>query len=170
MAELEHRLGAAWRRFWTLKQELTCKSYSLNIRLKLFNAVVSSTLLYGCEAWTLTQKMELQLRRGQRRMLRIILGSGRRRQMDGPGGEDLLEPWVDWIQRTTHDIEARMSRLRCPNWVEIQHDRKRRWAERLMTTDTQTWAFRLLQWEPDPYKFGRACGRPRRRWSDSLQF
>ena len=50
----------------------------LKSRLKLFDAVVSQTFLYGCGAWTLTKEREVKIRSAQRRMLRWILGSGRR--------------------------------------------------------------------------------------------
>ena len=35
------------------KQELTDERRRLKHRLRLFDAVITSSLLYGCEAWTL---------------------------------------------------------------------------------------------------------------------
>ena len=61
------------------KQELTSKTYSLNSRLKLFEAVITPTVLYGAGAWTLNKQAESILLRTQRRMLRMILGAGRRK-------------------------------------------------------------------------------------------
>lgn len=40
---------------------------------------VTPTILYGCVSWTLTQELENRLRRTQRQMMRMILGSTRRR-------------------------------------------------------------------------------------------
>ena len=77
-AELKHRIQAAWAKFTANKQELTNKHYTLGQRLCLFNSIVSPTALYGCTGWTLTKDMERTLCRAQRRMLRLILGSGRR--------------------------------------------------------------------------------------------
>ena len=48
------------------------------MRLKLFNAVVTPTFLYGSGAWTLRKEAEVKIRSAQRRMLRWILGAGRR--------------------------------------------------------------------------------------------
>ena len=61
------------------KQELTGKHYSLNSRLKLFNAVIMPTVLYGSKCWTFSKQLESILRTTQRKMLRMILGQGRRR-------------------------------------------------------------------------------------------
>ena len=78
--ELDNRTAAAWRKFWVLKQELTSKHYRLNDRIRLFEGAVTPTLLYGSATWTLTKGMENQIRRTQRRMLRMILGAPRRQQ------------------------------------------------------------------------------------------
>lgn len=78
--EVQNRIRAGWAKFMSHRQELTSKSYTLNSRLRLFDAVVSPTVLYGAATWTLTKGHEHILQRTQRRMLRMILGSGRRRQ------------------------------------------------------------------------------------------
>ena len=79
-AELDKRIATAWKKFFSLKQELLCKDYSLHDRLRLFHGCVTPTALYGCEAWTLTSELENRLRRTERHMLRMILGAKRRRQ------------------------------------------------------------------------------------------
>jgi len=79
--ELKHRIRAAWAKFTAQKQELTSKSYALPQRLRLFDAVVNPTALYASSTWTMTRCMEQELCRTQRRMLRMILGAGRRRQL-----------------------------------------------------------------------------------------
>ena len=62
-AEIEHRITAAWRKFHSLKQELTSPNYSLNDRLRLFHGTVSATILYGSEAWTVTSEFENRIRK-----------------------------------------------------------------------------------------------------------
>ena len=68
----------AWKTFFTHRAELTSKHYSLHNRLRLFDATVTPAFLYGSAAWTLTKQLEVTIRRTQRKMLRMILGSGRR--------------------------------------------------------------------------------------------
>ena len=79
VVELSNRIKAAWAKFMQYKSELTKKHYSLSDRLRLFEAVVTPTVLYGSEAWTMTAEMSRLLRTTQRRMLRMVLGQGRRR-------------------------------------------------------------------------------------------
>ena len=97
-AELESRISCAWKKFMMLKDELTGKVYSLHHRMKLFQSFIGATVLYGSEAWSLTKKMEQRLLRVQRRMLRMVLGHGRR-NLSTCGDE--VESWVDWLKRTT---------------------------------------------------------------------
>ena len=51
----------------------------MNSRLRLFHVVITPTGLYGSECWTLSKQLESILRTAQRKMLRMILGQGRRR-------------------------------------------------------------------------------------------
>ena len=48
-------------------------------RLMLFNATVTPTVLYGCGCWVMIDARERKLRTTQRRMLRWIVGVGRRK-------------------------------------------------------------------------------------------
>ncbi len=75
--ELESRITAAWRCFHKHKQELTSRQYPLCDRLRLFDSTVTSTVLYGCEAWTLKIDQQKRLRTTQRKMLRTVLGAKR---------------------------------------------------------------------------------------------
>jgi hypothetical protein len=165
--EITHRINTAWRKFMSLKSELTSKQYSLNTRLKLFSSVVSATMLYGCAAWTLTNKLENLIRRTERRMLRMILGSGRRPINRGDDSRD-VEPWEEWIRRTTHQAERRVAELNLDDWLTVHRRQKLEWARQLVTDDVDTWAFRALAWQPDEVKYQRAQARPRRRWQDEI--
>lgn len=124
--ELGSRITAAWRCFHKHKQELTSRQYPLRSRLRLFESTVTSTVLYGCEAWTLKDAMMRRLRAVQRKMLRMVLGSRRRlTRIDSAaasssdslvseddekvdeGSEYELEPWSDFLKRVTHVAEER---------------------------------------------------------------
>jgi len=78
--ELDNRIATAWRKFNVLRHELTDKSYPLSSRLRLFDGTVTPTVMYGSAAWTLTKDMSMKLRRTQRRMLRLVVGTTRRRE------------------------------------------------------------------------------------------
>ena len=201
LVELRHRVRAGWTKFMEHKQELTNKHYSLNDRLRLFDAVISPTVLYGSECWTLTQNMESFLKRTQRRMLRLILGQGRRRVQperndDASSGTDVqsnmsnkttgderleeddrddLEPWVDWIKRVTHSVEASLQRLKIKNWVQQARKRKWKWAARLFCALPENrWSKIALEWNPQLHYDAprpaarRRPARPATRWFDEF--
>ena len=73
--EIDARLDKAWKRFFSLKQELCGKHICLRERIKLSEATVTPTLLYGSTAWTMTVAREHKIRRAQRKMLQWMLGS-----------------------------------------------------------------------------------------------
>ncbi len=57
-------------------------------RLRLFDAVVTPTLLYGCEAWTLRIDQPRRLQVLQRKMLRMVLNARRRTVTPGSSSND----------------------------------------------------------------------------------
>ena len=174
--ELDHRLRSGWAKFTQHKQELASKTYSLNDRLRFFDAVITPTVLYGAECWTTTKTMENMLQRTQRRMLRIMLGQGRRRlqpstrdsassgsdvQSNAPNDEgaqnedsdddagDQVEPWIDWIRRVTHSAEASLRRLYIKNWVEQVRTKKWKWAAKMWTHgEDEKWSKVSIRWNP----------------------
>ena len=179
------------------KDELIKKKYALSDRLRLFDAVVTPAVLYGAGTWTLTKEMERALRTTQRRMLRAILGQGRRRmerttesinaEENGDSGEDgdnetpeeddidLLEPWVEWIRRVTHNAENNLKRFNIKTWVEQARTRKWRLAAELYSgRGEQKWTHLALQWNPQMHYDGtrptarRTPTRPNLRWTDEL--
>jgi hypothetical protein len=162
-AEVDHRIACAWRRFMTLHEELTGKQYSLNKRMKLFDATVTATMLYGSACWVLTKDLESKIRRTQRKMLRMMMRSGRK-TIKGDM-EDTLEPWVEWIRRVTHQAEDYMKQLNLPDWIEAHHSAKLRWYKELHTNSRDTWAYWSLCWQPEGQ---RKQARPRVRWTDGL--
>jgi len=197
VVELSNRIKAAWAKFMQYKTELTKKHYSLSDRLRLFEAVVTPTVLYGSEAWTMTAEMSKLLRTTQRRMLRMILGQGRRRterrherQQEHQKSEDseddsvsfqeteedVLETWVDWIRRVTHSVENSMKKLKIRPWIEQARKRKWKFAAELYTGGgEQKWTHLALKWNPLVHSDAlrptarRKPTRPNLRWTDELR-
>ena len=199
--ELANRIRAGWAKFSQHKQELTNKHYSLNDRLRLFTSVITPTVLYGSECWTMTKIMENALKGTQRKMLRMVLGQGRRHVQYGtvhpdssdedvqsntsntvqPEDEppedprDNLEPWVEWIKRVTHDVEARIKRLGIRNWIEEARLRKWKWAQSLYVGErSERWSTKALHWNPQEHfdrpkpAARRRPTRPNLRWLDDI--
>ena len=71
--EIKHRIACGWAKFMKYKGELCDRKIQLHKRLKLFNSVVTPTVLYGSCCWTMTKEREHLLQVAQRRMLRKIV-------------------------------------------------------------------------------------------------
>ena len=136
------------------------------------------------------------LKTTQRRMLRMILGQGRRRiqtgqdpadeehkSEDSDGSEHVqdddgyeLEPWVDWIRRVTHDVENSLQKLKIRTWIEQAKKRKWKFAAELFSgTGERKWSHIALEWNPQIHSDAprpparRKPTRPNLRWTDELR-
>ena len=161
------------------KAELCGKRYAFKHRARLFEAVVTPCVTYAASTWTLTKDMERDLRSARRKMLRMMIGTSRRRAAAnhledeankslGEGSVDTepgLEPWVDWIQRTTHKAEQLAKEACLDDWVAIHRKRKWQFARKTATKADDRWSKRLLSWKPSGR---RNPGRPLKRWLDDI--
>ena len=81
VSSTEKDIGSRLKKAWTAinrlsiiwKSDLTDK-----MKRSFFQAVVASILLYGCNTWTLTERLEKKLDGNYTRMLRAILNKSRR--------------------------------------------------------------------------------------------
>ena len=70
--DIKQRKAAAWRACGKLTK-IWKSSLPRRLKLRLFAATVESVLLYGCESWTVTPKMEKELDGCYTWMLRNVL-------------------------------------------------------------------------------------------------
>lgn len=68
--EVKTRIRIAWRKFHQIWPLLKHRGSGLLQRIRLFNAVVGRSLLWGCESWTLSVAEKQKLRAVERSMLR----------------------------------------------------------------------------------------------------
>ena len=134
------------------------KAFS-KLRLKLFQSVVTPTVLYGSGSWVMTMARQTKLKSAQFKMLRCILG---RRRLILPGGD--TETWVEWVKRTTEDVREMLSRHNINSWIEDQTLRAQRWRDKVENMSSERWAKRVAEWTPEGY---RRRGHPVARWSDA---
>ena len=156
-----------------LREELTSRRYPLNSRLRLFDATISPTMLYGCVSWTTTKDLPTQLLRTQRRMLRLIINTPRRRTTNSNDNNvPETEAWPDYIRRTTAIASRMISNLRIETWDTTYWRRKWRWASRIASQPKDRWSRLACTWKPDLDNRRRAyrqVDRPRKRWDDEIQ-
>ena len=139
------------------KEELTNKDVPLRVKMKLFNTIVTPTVLYGCSSWVLTVARQKKLQTSQMRMMRSILG--RKRTVEDETGDK--ENWVSWVKRTTAEAREKMKSYSVEDWVEIVSSRQRKWKARMEALDPKKWAYQALEWQPVGF---RSIVRPARRW------
>ena len=77
--KIQHRINRGWAKFHTHYAELTEAKYPLGDRLRLFDAAVTPTVMYGAAAWVMTKEREKLIRTAQRKMLRKVARVARRR-------------------------------------------------------------------------------------------
>ena len=162
--ELDHRLQTAWCAFSKFRTELCGREYHIQDKLRLFQAVITSTALYATATWTLTLEMENRLRTTWRRMMRKLFRTHSWRRKDSQGQ---LEPWHVWIQRSTRRIELQLENYDIEDWVIMHRQRKWRFAGSSARRSDERWTNALLYWSA-PRELGRSTGRPVTRWSDGI--
>ena len=179
-SELCSRIASAWGAFTRHKEELTSRRFRLHDRLRLFNAVVSSTVLYGCETWTLRKDQQLRLRSVQRKMLRLILNAKRWKleptssdssATDEDTEVDNMEPWAEFMKRTARWTEEQLAKAGQSEWLDIWRRRQWRWASKLATADAHKWSATASLWQPVLHSScprGRAQARPKKRWDQDI--
>jgi hypothetical protein len=180
--EIDNRIQQAWRKFWAHKSELCGKGYRLKDRLRLFNSVVTASVLYSCGTWTMTKERTRKLRTAQRMMLRKIVNTKRKLITDTDGSsssstssecsnaeedeDTILEPWVDWIKRATRVAEVQAELAGIPDWATERIRRKYRMAGHFSRRDDGRWATKVLYWIP--VGGTRRRGHPEQRWTDEF--
>ena len=190
-AELDNRIRAAWATFTRHREELTNKKYSLYSRLRLFNATVGAAVLYGCESWTLRLDQQRRLKTTQRKMLRAILGN-KRRVLTTSGGssasevgtdfdgstdtdadlEEELEPWTDFLKRTTRNVEDRLQASGQEEWLKTWRRKQWQWAGKVVRDTTGKWSQLIFNWCPTTTSRRgtyRRQARPIKRWEDDFR-
>jgi hypothetical protein len=91
---------------------LSSRLISKNIKIKIYETVISPVVLYGCETWSLTLGEEHRLRVFENRVLRRIFGP--KRDEDGP-------------RRKLHNDELH-DLYSSPNIVRVIKSRRMSWA------------------------------------------
>ena len=158
--ELSHRLQAAWSKFHERRSILTDRQISIRRRLKLFDSVVTPTVLFGLPTLALTTRQKEQLDVLQRRMLRLIVGWVR---LDD-------EDWNVTMRRMNDRVDRALSLYPVRSWRERLAHLQYNFAGQL-GQKPESWAHRVSSWSP-PSTYpgaGRGRGRPACRWDDHLQ-
>ena len=149
--EVRERIAAGSRCLYALKSIFGSRKLSRKTKLRVYNVVVKPVVLYGCEAWTLTEERKRKLEVFENGVLRRILGpvfdeeEGRYRRRHNREIRELTE-------QTKLQNEVVMRRLRyaghCARMSEERIPKK------VLNAQVQG---------------TRPLGRPRYRWNDNIK-
>ena len=155
-------------------------------------------MMYASGAWTLTKQMLTSLKRTQRKMLRLVVSTPRRQlntttsdsdpstddvasnnsnrtdleQLIHLSDDDLLEPWPEYIKRTTHIAETHLNNANIREWTALYFRKQWRWAQRIANQSHDRWSYLAAHWQPEfdiERPTFRRQARPRKRWDDDIQ-
>ena len=145
-SELEHKIGLAATAAGALREPVFGnKELSKEAKLTVYNAVVVSTLVYGCEAWVLKERDKMRLQTMETNVLRRVQGVSR---LDCVRNEEI---------RKVLKQEA----------VVTQLMKRREWWKDKMMENHGSLMEKVLKGQVDGK---RPRGRPKKRWSDDFCF
>ena len=143
--EIENRIGAAARMVGALRSEvIERKELSKATKLRVINAMVVPTLLYGSETWTLQRRHRSKIQAMEMRYLRRVEGVTR---MDRLTNEDI---------RRRLEVEA---------VLEVTDRKKKEWRKKIEEMPQERLVRRVFEEEVCGK---RPRGRPRKRWRDDI--
>jgi hypothetical protein len=113
--------------------------------------IILPVVLYGCETWSLTLRVEHRLRVFENRVLRRVFG---------PKRVEVMGEWRKLHNKELHDLYSSPSIIRIIMW------RRMRWSGHVARMGEKRNAYRLLVGKPEGK---RPLGRPRLRWVNNIR-
>ena len=141
-------------------KSVACVMCSVSLRLKLFDAVVSPSLLYGLATAPVGMADLRRIDVVQRKMLRGIAGWVRRSP----------EAWATTMSRMKRRVDSALSHFPLLAWSDRIVQNKQELATRILLRPDDHWSRLAAFWRPDligEQGGQRKVGRPKLRW-DSL--
>ena len=143
------RIGKAASVFGRLVNIWKSKNISLAVKIRLYESLVISTLLYGAESWPLSvtqmKKFEAAHHKFQRRLLGIT--------------------WRDKVRN--EEIRKKTGSRKLEDIIKERRLRSHRWLGHVLRMDNSRTARQATHLELRGYK--RKPGRPRKNWADVIK-
>jgi hypothetical protein len=99
--DINVRKSQAWKAFWKMKNIWKSTTIPIHLKINIFKASCLSILLYGCESWIITSKLESTLNSFATSCYRIMLGIKRLDKISNSTIYETVkqEPLVQTLQR-----------------------------------------------------------------------
>lgn len=149
--EISARVAAGTRCIYALKRIFTRRWLSRAAKVEIYTKVIRPIVLYGCETWTLTQRLEKRLE---------VFENGVLRRICGPVYDQEEREW-----RRRHNQELREI-TGVPLIQSLVKSHRLRWAGHIARRENNEIIKEVLKKKPQGR---RPVGRPRKRWSDCVR-
>jgi hypothetical protein len=133
--------------YHSVQNRLSSRLLSKHIKIRIYK----STILYGCETWSLTLKEEHRLTVFENRVLKKIFG---------PKRDEVTRDWRKLCNEELHNLYC------SPNIIRMIKSEGIRWARHVARIGATRNAYRILVGKPEGK---RPLGKPRRRWVDNIK-
>lgn len=147
--EIQSRLAAAERSYWSLIKLFKSKLLSKTTKIKMYKTIVQPVLLYGSETWSFTKKSQQRLITFENKILRRIFGP--------------IKEGDNWRIRKNKELRELYSE---GDIVGISRSRRLRWMGHVNRRSEREMVKTVLRGQPEGR---RPLGRPRMRWFDEVR-
>jgi hypothetical protein len=149
--EIKSRLKSGNACYHSVQYLLSISLLSRSVQIMIYRTIILPVVLYGCETWSLTLRVDCRLRIFKNRVLRKIFGPKR----DEVTGE--------WRRLHKKELYALYS---SSNIIRVIKSRRLRLAGHVACIEESRGAYRALMGKPQGR---RPLGRPRHRWEDNIK-
>jgi hypothetical protein len=132
--EIKSRLKSGNACYHPVQDLLSSSLLLKNTKFKIYRTIILPVVLYGCEAWSFTQRDEHSLRVFENRVLRRIFGSKR---------DEVTGEWRRLHNEELNDLYS------SPNIIRVIKSRRMRWAEHVARMREGRGAYRILVGRPE---------------------
>ena len=150
---LDHRMKCAWLKFHQHSATLQNRNIPIHLRLRLFEAVVTPSVLYSLTTTPMTVTQLNRLDAMQRKMLRRIVGWIR---IDD-------ESWHDTGHRMKYRLARALEQHPVQNWSMKRNSRRDGLKQQICNKSVPNLCWLSFQWMSGDV---RRRGRPLQRWTD----
>jgi hypothetical protein len=149
-SEIQARIHSGNRCYYAYGKLMKSRTLNRSSKLKIYESLIRPIVIYGGEAWIVTNRDEQYLRIFERRILRKIFGPVQ--------NEDGF-----WRIRMNHELNGLIKNTDTVRYVK---SKRMAWLGHVMRMEGERIPKRVLAWKP----MGRRNrGRPRERWIGDIE-
>lgn len=144
-SEINNRISKFSKNVGFLYPLLREKNIPRTVKTDLYTSILRPILTYGCETWTLTEKLKSKIQAAEMKVLRMIFGV------------------TMWDRKRNVDIRKALG---VKPIVLLVEQNILRWYGHVMRMSPTRTVKRMVDWRPHGK---RPRGRPRKRWQDGVK-